>query len=110
MFITLTQLHDEEAALIKPVIPNKDGGLHVALLSLNYVIGYHNIKTKLAITMITTRDFERGPEREHYLIRPRFYSIKELIQTIKNTVPGISIRLAEETSKVTLTVREIMMR
>ena len=61
----MTQLHNEEAALINPVISNKDGKLHAALRGLNYEVGFYNIKTVLAIDMNTIRDFERGPEFEH---------------------------------------------
>ena len=98
MFITLTQLHDEEAPFLQPVIPNKDGKIGAALRGLNYEVGYHNIKRKQEITLITIRDLATGPEYEHYYIHPRHHSLKELIQTIKDTIPGISIGLAEETN------------
>ena len=100
MFITLTQLHDEEAALVNPVISNKDGCLHVALRGLNYEVGYHNIRLEMKI-----RVYEDDVMSKVYFIRPGFYSIKELIQTIKDAVPDMSIKLAEETNIVTVTVK-----
>ena len=99
MFITLTQLHDEEAALVNPVISNKDGCLHVALRGLNYEVGYHNIRLEMKIRLYD------GVGVKAYLIQPGFYSIEELIQTIKDAVPNMSIKLAEETNIVTVTVK-----
>ena len=99
MFVTVTQINNEEAALINPVISNKDGCLHVALRGLNYEVGYHNIRLEMKIRLYD------GVGAKAYLIQPGFYSIEELIQTIKDAVPDISIKLAEETSIVTVTVK-----
>ena len=49
MFVTVTKINDEKAALVNPFICNKDGKLHVAIRSINYIVGYHNIQEKLGI-------------------------------------------------------------
>ena len=103
MFVTVTKINDEKVALVNPVICNKYGKLHVAIRSLNYVVGYHNVPTPLEI-FYTTFDDERG-DASNYIIPPGFYSIKELIKTIKDLVPNITIQLSEKTGIVTLTVK-----
>ena len=103
MFVTVTKINDEKTALVNPVICNKYGKLHVAIRSLNYVVGYHNVPTPLEI-FYTTFDDERG-DASNYIIPPGFYSIKELIKTIKDLVPNITIQLSEKTGIVTLTVK-----
>ena len=49
MFVTVTKINDEKTALVNPFICNKDGKLHVAIRSINYVVGYHNIHEELRL-------------------------------------------------------------
>ena len=76
MFITLTQLHDEEATLLQPVISNKDGGLHVALRGFNYEVGYHNIRETFVFVL-------EPSEREYILL----YSLAERSNTNTDVSP-----------------------
>ena len=74
MFVTVTQINNEEAALINPVICNKDGKLHVAIRSISYVVGYYNVPTPLEI-FYTTFDDERG-DASNFFIPPDFIPLK----------------------------------
>ena len=100
MLITVTQINNKEAALINPVIPNKDGSLHVAIRSINYVVGYQNIKNFSFNIFI-------GPDGRvtNFVIPPGLYTIKRLVRTINSIFPQTEIKLSlsEETGIVTFT-------
>ena len=100
MLITVTQINNKEAALINPVIPNKDGSLHVAIRSINYVVGYQNIKNFSFNVFI-------GPDGRvtNFVIPPGLYTIKRLVRTINSIFPQTEIKLSlsEETGIVTFT-------
>ena len=66
MFVTVTKINDEKTALVNPFICNKDGKLHVAIRSINYMVGYHNIQEKLRI--IYDRTNIRMPEENTFII------------------------------------------
>ena len=95
MFITLTQLHDEEATLLQPVISNKDGGLHVALRGFNYEVGYHNIRETYAFVLNpTTRKYVT------HIVPSGTYTLEQLTRYLSKNIPTFTIRITKNGSAV----------
>ena len=90
MFITLTQLHDEEAPVINPVISNKDGGLYVALRGFNYEVGYHNIgEMSVFVLRPSTREYDT------ITVQGGLYTIEQLSRYLTKNVPALIVRITK---------------
>ena len=90
MFITLTQLHDEEGSHLQSVIDNKDGGLHVALRGFNYEVGYHNIRE--------THAFVLDPATRQYvthIVPSGTYTLEQLSRYLTKNVPALIVRITK---------------
>ena len=106
MFVTVTKINDEKVALVNPFICNKDGKLHVAIRSINYVVGYQKIHNSFNISYFTYNSSERVRETAvglQFVVIPRgLYTIKTLIQLINHRIPRIQLFLSKN-GIVTLT-------
>ena len=106
MFVTVTKINDEKVALVNPFICNKDGKLHVAIRSINYVVGYQKIHNSFNISYFIYNSSERVRETAvglQFVVIPRgLYTIKTLIQLINHRIPRIQLFLSKN-GIVTLT-------
>ena len=76
MFVTVTEINDEKIALVNPFICNKDGKLHVAIRSINYVVGYHNIQKSLFISYDRRGGTQEERKKTITYIPPDFIPLK----------------------------------
>ena len=91
MFITLTQLHDEEASLLQPVISNKDGGLHVALRGFNYEVGYHNIgETSVFVLNPSAKEYDT------FIVPSGTYTLEQLSRYLTKNILALTVKIPKK--------------
>ena len=94
MFITLTQLRNEEASVLQAAIDNTGGKLHVALRGFHYEVGYRNVGSSQGF-------FLRSPNTQNpnssvqqsFPVPPGLYNFKQLSRFIAENVNGAQLSL-----------------
>ena len=83
MFITLTRLHDY-ALDITPAITNHDGALHIALLSLDYEVCYHNLRETSVFVLSPSEK-----EYKNFAVSSGAYTPERLARYLTKNIPSL---------------------
>ena len=94
MFITLTQLQNEEASVLQTAIDNTGGKLHVALRGFHYVVGYRNVGSSQGFFLRSPNPQNPNlPVQQSFPVPPGLYNFKQLSRFIAENVNGAQLSL-----------------
>ena len=100
MFITLTQLQNEEATTLQSVVDNTGGKLYIALRELHYEVGYHNVGSS-SVILWRSVDTDR-PRR--ITVPPGLYTFEQLSKFFMEAVPGLTLKIVKATGLIKLSI------
>ena len=86
-------------------IDNRNGRLTISLKSVDYWVGYYNVrKTDRILRRVMNRD---GNTTENYhFIEPGLYNIKQIIDIISLSTPWVELSVNEKTDTIALWPKE----
>ena len=94
MFITLTQLRNEEASVLQTAIDNTGGKLHVALRGFHYEVGYRNVGSSQGFFLRSPNPQNpNSPVQQSFPVPPGLYTFKQLSRFIAENVNGAQLSL-----------------
>ena len=94
MFITLTQLQNEEASVLQTAIDNTGGKLHVALRGFHYEVGYRNVGSSQGFFLrFPNLQNPNSPVQQSFPVPPGLYNFKQLSRFIAENVNGAQLSL-----------------